>query len=416
MKNIFIKLKSILQALFLVYSSIGSAQIPGCTDNFANNFNPNATINDGSCTYNAASVSSLNSWFLPEILNETSGIIWWNNKIWTHNDDTDLNIYSLDTSDINNYSKYPLSSCVNIDWEEISQDSTYIYMGDFGNNVNGNRTNLKILRIDKVSLLKNDPKVDTINFSYSTQTDFTSTGSNNTDFDCEAFVVSKDSIYLFTKEWVSNKSTIYKLPKTPGTYSAEFISSYNVQGLITGASYLEKKNLVTLSGYSPLLQPFVVLLYDFHEHDFFNGNKRKISINLPFTQVEGIATEDGQNYFISNERFTKSIVTTPAKINRIDLSDYLGDYLTSTTINSSQFEKLDIYPNPVVDFLNIKMNFSNLSNTKMTIFNMLGQIIDSFEISTQDSKINVTYYPKGLYCCVITNKGKYLMSKIFIKE
>ena len=393
MKNIFIKLKSILQALFLVYSSIGSAQIPGCTDNFANNFNPNATINDGSCTYNAASISSLNSWFLPEILNETSGIIWWNNKIWTHNDDTDLNIYSLDTSDINNYSKYPLSSCVNIDWEEISQDSTYIYMGDFGNNVNGNRTNLKILRIDKVSLLKNDPKVDTINFSYSTQTDFTSTGSNNTDFDCEAFVVSKDSIYLFTKEWVSNKSTIYKLPKTPGTYSAEFISSYNVQGLITGASYLEKKNLVTLSGYSPLLQPFLVLLYDFHEHDFFNGNKRKISINLPFTQVEGIATKDGLNYFISNERFTKSIVTTPAKINRIDLSDYLGDYLTSTTINSSQFEKLDIYPNPVVDFLNIKMNFSNLSNTKMTIFNMLGQIIDSFEISTQDSKINVTYYP-----------------------
>ena len=416
MKNIFIKLKSILQALFLVYSSIGSAQIPGCTDNFANNFNPNATINDGSCTYNAASISSLNSWFLPEILNETSGIIWWNNKIWTHNDDTDLNIYSLDTSDINNYSKYPLSSCVNIDWEEISQDSTYIYMGDFGNNVNGNRTNLKILRIDKVSLLKNDPKVDTINFSYSTQTDFTSTGSNNTDFDCEAFVVSKDSSYLFTKEWVSNKSTIYKLPKTPGTYSAEFISSYNVQGLITGASYLEKKNLVTLSGYSPLLQPFLVLLYDFHEHDFFNGNKRKISINLPFTQVEGIATKDGLNYFISNERFTKSIVTTPAKINRIDLSDYLGDYLTSTTINSSQFEKLDIYPNPVVDFLNIKMNFSNLSNTKMTIFNMLGQIIDSFEISTQDSKINVTYYPKGLYCCVITNKGKYFNSKIFLKE
>ena len=410
------KFKLILHVLVVCLVSNLSAQTFGCTDNNANNFNPNATINDGSCTYNAASVSSLNSWFLPEILNETSGIIWWNNKIWTHNDDTDLNIYSLDTSDINNYSKYPLSSCVNIDWEEISQDSTYIYMGDFGNNVNGNRTNLKILRIDKVSLLKNDPKVDTINFSYSTQTDFTSTGSNNTDFDCEAFVVSKDSIYLFTKEWVSNKSTIYKLPKTPGTYSAEFISSYNVQGLITGASYLEKKNLVTLSGYSPLLQPFVVLLYDFHEHDFFNGNKRKISINLPVTQVEGIATEDGQNYFISNERFTKSIVTTPAKINRIDLSDYLGDYLTSTTINSSQFEKLDIYPNPVVDFLNIKMNFSNLSNTKMTIFNMLGQIIDSFEISTQDSKINVTYYPKGLYCCVITNKGKYLMSKIFIKE
>lgn len=416
MKNISYKLRLILQAFLLCLVSNISAQIPGCTDSKANNFNQNATINDGTCTYNSANIGPINSWLLPEILNETSGVIWWNNKLWTHNDDTDLSIYSLDTSDINNYSKYPLSSCVNNDWEEISQDSSYIFLGDFGNNVNGNRTNLKILRIDKVSLLKNDPKVDTINFSYSTQTDFTPTGSNNTDFDCEAFVVSKDSIYLFTKEWVSKKSAIYALPKTPGTYFANFISSYNVDGLITGATYLKEKKTIALCGYSTLLQPFVVLLYDFHKLDFFSGNKRKISLNLAFTQVEGIATEDGLNYFISNERFTKSIVTTPAKINKINLSNYLGDYLSSTTVNSKEIEKLDIYPNPTTDILNIKLNSSNLLNCKLTIFNMLGQIIDSFEISTQDSKINVTYYPKGLYCCVITNKGKYLTSKIFIKE
>lgn len=410
------KFKLILHVLVVCFVSNLNAQTFGCTDIKANNFNLNATINDGSCTYNSASISSLNSWLLPEILNETSGIIWWNNKLWTHNDDTDLNIYSLDTSDINNYSKYPLSSCVNNDWEEISEDSTFIYMGDFGNNVNGNRTNLKILRVDKVSLLKNDPKVDTINFSYSTQTDFTPTGSNNTDFDCEAFVVSKDSIYLFTKEWVSKKSAIYALPKSPGTYFADFISSYNVEGLITGATYLEEKKTIALCGYSTLLQPFVVLLYDFHKHDFFSGNKRKISLNLAFTQVEGIATEDGINYFISNERFTKSIVTTPAKINRIDLSNYLGDYLSSTTINSREIEKLDIYPNPATHILNIKLNSSNLLNTKLTILNTLGQIIDSIDISSQEAKINVINYIKGLYCCVITNKGKYLTSKIFIKE
>ena len=419
MKLILSKPSDRCKNLFLVFLvcfvSNLSAQTSGCTDSYANNFNPNATINDGSCTYNATRISSIKSWRLPEILNGNSGLIFWNNKIWTHNDDTDINIYSLDTNNINNYLSYPLISCVNNDWEEISHDSNYIYIGDFGNNVNGNRTNLNILRIDKVSLLQNSPIVDTINFSYSLQADFSPTGINNSNYDCEAFVVSNDSIYLFTKEWVSLKSTIYALPKTPGSYYADFISSYNVEGLITGASYLEEKKIIVLSGYSQLLQPFVVLLYDFHNHDFFSGNKRKISLNLPFTQIEGITTEDGLNFFISNERFTHPFVTTPAKINKINLSNYLEDYLTSNALNSAIIE-WDLYPNPAADLINIKMKTSNISDIKLTIYNTLGQMTHSYDISSYESEINVSNYNKGLYYCVITTKDKYIMSKKFIKQ
>jgi len=85
------------------------------------------------------------------------------------------------------------------------QDKDYLYVGDFGNNLNGNRTDLKILRIRKNSVLVNPLKIDTINFSYSNQTNFTPTGTNNTDFDCEAFIVASDSIYLFTKQWISKR-------------------------------------------------------------------------------------------------------------------------------------------------------------------------------------------------------------------
>jgi len=53
---------------------------------------------------------------------------------------------------------------------------------------------LNILRIDKNSILAKTPVVDTILFSYSLQTDFSPAGPNNTNFDCEAFVVSNDSI------------------------------------------------------------------------------------------------------------------------------------------------------------------------------------------------------------------------------
>lgn len=415
MKNISKNRRLKLLVILVCFVSDLSAQVTGCTDSSANNFNSSATVNDGSCTYNAASISSIKSWLLPSVVSESSGIIMWNNKIWTHNDDTDINIYGLDTNDINNYTAFPLTSCVNIDWEEISQDSAYIYMGDFGNNVSGNRTNLKILRVDKASLLLNSPVIDSINFSYSTQTDFTPTGSNNTDFDCEAFVVSTDSIYLFSKDWVSNKSTIYALPKTPGTYYADSISTYDAQGLITGASYLEDKHQLVISGYSNLLQPFIVLLYDFHNHDFFSGNKRKVLLNLSFTQVEGIATEDGVNYFISNESFSQTPINTPARINQINLSTYFGGLLGLNTINSI-IEKIDIYPNPATDVLTIKMNSSNISDLKMTIFNLLGQMLNSYDISSPESNINVSNYNNGIYYCVITAKDQYLTSERFVKQ
>ena len=290
-----------------------SAQDLGCTDPLAINFDSLATQNNGSCIYSAALVSVVSSWDLTETMIETSGLIIWDERTWTHNDDTDINIYAFDTTDVQNYQAYPLNGIVNNDWEEISQDNDYVYIGDFGNNANGNRTDLKILRIEKNSLIDDSLVIDTIHFSYSLQTDFSPTGSNNTDFDCEAFIVTTDSIYLFTKEWISQKSSIYRLPKQPGTYVAQYRDSYNVEGLITGATYFEDKKLVVLTGYSTLLQPFLFLLYDFQPFDFFSGNKRKITVDLPFHQVEGIATEDGLMYFISNENFSYSMVSVLQK-------------------------------------------------------------------------------------------------------
>ena len=403
--------------ILFFYTTDMKAQIFGCTDSFATNFNTHATINDGSCLYDSAIVSPINSWTLPQSLNETSGLIIWNNKFWTHNDDTDNKIYALDTLEINNYSEYPLAFCVNNDWEEISQDDNFIYIGDFGNNVNGNRTNLKILRVDKISLLQNSPIIDTINFTYSLQNDYSPTGNNNTNFDCEAIVVSGDSIYLFTKEWISKKSTIYSLPKTPGNYSANFISQYNVQGLITGATYHEDKRIIVLSGYSQLLQPFILLLYDFHNHDFFNGNKRKVLLNMPFSQVEGIAAEDGLKYFITNERFTQSFITTIAKIHRIDLSDYLSNYINTIPANFNALNKnveYCLYPNPATGYIHIKI--PDIYDFRITVYNTLGQKIGLYESDSCEFKLNVSNYNKGLYYYAVDIKDLYILNGKFIVE
>lgn len=313
--------------IFTFFHSV-SGQIAGCTDPLANNYNASAEINDGSCAYNNASISVSESWILPDVMMETSGLIHFDNSILTQNDDTDINLYRINPSNVDDFQAYNLAGITNTDMEDIAQDENYIYLGDFGNNVNGNRTDLHILRIEKNSLLNNTPQIDTIWFSYSLQTDFSATGSNNTDFDCEALIASSDSLYLFTKEWVSEKTSLYVLPKTPGIYNATFRSNINVQGLITGAEYFEEKRLVVLSGYSSLLQPFIYLLYDFQSDDFFLANKRKIAVNLPFHQVEGITSNDGLNYYISNEKLVQ-VITINQKLHTLNLSNYLEDYLNS---------------------------------------------------------------------------------------
>ncbi|RZK44819.1 MAG: T9SS C-terminal target domain-containing protein, partial [Pedobacter sp.] len=93
MKRIFIIL------ILGCFAGIVHGQVPGCTDPLSNNFNPLATVNDGSCTYNATSytppvkVDPINS-----TLVETSGLQWAGNSLWTFNDSGgEPAIYRIDT-------------------------------------------------------------------------------------------------------------------------------------------------------------------------------------------------------------------------------------------------------------------------------------------------------------------------------
>lgn len=319
-------MKECLLFLFL-FINIGYSQVSGCTDPLSKQYNPNAVLNDGSCEYQSIKIKPEYSIKLSDSLKETSGLIYFDQLLWTHNDDHDTNIYGLDSSG-KIKKKIALNGVVNQDWEEIAQDSTYIYIGDFGNNASGNRTDLKILKIGKKSFLEENPKIETILFSYSDQTDFSPSKPNKTDFDCEAFIVSKDSIYLFTKQWKSSMTAIYVLPNKPGTQIAKLKSILDTKGLATGATYVEDKKLIVLCGYTKVGKPFLYLLYDFKNDDFLSGNKRRIDLKLSFHQIEGITTNDGLHYFLTNEELVrKPVINVLQQIHYLDLSTVLSLYL-----------------------------------------------------------------------------------------
>jgi hypothetical protein len=264
---------------------------------------------------------------LSTTVNETSGLLWWNKQVWTHNDSGGQPaIYSIDDSTGDILKTVTLTNATNRDWEDIAQDTQFIYIGDFGNNANGNRTNLKIYRVKKTDVKnKTAVKASVINFSYDDQTDFTPKGANNTNFDCEALIAYGDSLFLFSKDWIDNKTRLYKLPKLPGTYTATKIGELNVQGLITGAEIVANKRVIVLTGYSATVTPFIYLLYDFTGNLFFNANKRKVALNQSFTQVEGICSVTDKKIFISNERFDK-IFVVPAKLQTLNLGSLLNPY------------------------------------------------------------------------------------------
>ncbi|MFT4830541.1 MAG: hypothetical protein ACI815_000175 [Psychroserpens sp.] len=259
---------------------------------------------------------------LPEAVFETSGLIYYNNKIITHNDSGNTaQLFELDTTSLQITRTISISNAVNIDWEDIAQDDTYIYIGEIGNN-NGSRRDLAVYRILKADYDKSDSvTAEKIEFSFEGQTDFTP--HPNSDWDAEALFVLNDELVILTKQWQSNGTIAYGIPKIPGTYIASKIGEYPVNGLVTGASFNPNTQILYLAGYSKFLLPFVVRVDNLEPGDIFSGTTVKKELNLGFLQVEGITNINENHYYFSSERFTNNspMITSESRLFSFDTTD-----------------------------------------------------------------------------------------------
>lgn len=408
-----------LVGLYVLLSPISSAQTSGCRDYKANNYNPQAVNNDGSCKYPINNYSPTKLQKLPSEIKETSGLIYIDSLLWTHNDSGgDAVLYCLDPSTGNIIKRVVIANATNIDWEDITNDEEYIYIGDFGNN-NGDRKNLRIFKIPIASLDNDTAYASKIDFSFSDQTDFTN-NPLKTDYDAESIVSIDDKLYVFSKNWNNQQTRTYILDKNLTTQSVSPINQFNSNGMITGATFNNKDGVLVLCGYNAALQPFVWLLWDFSAENIWGGNKRRVNLQLPFYQMEGIAWKEESLYYLTNEEL-KKIVSIDAALFSLDVSKWIDSLnLGHIGVPTNEFEhkylELNVFPNPASQNLNIKWSTS-FDVQSIELFSIDGKSSEFWPISSGENyrSLDVSNYSAGQYFLVLRSEHNYQVKSIQIK-
>lgn len=205
---------------------------------------------------------------LPKRLDETSGLVFFNNYFWTINDSGGkASLYAFDkkSGKIKQYLK--IIGGLNVDWEDLAQDENYIYIADTGNNA-GKRKEFQIYKVAKTDILKVKEETGKVNaekivFSFSPQPENLETHNHN--YDIESLVVVDGRIMFFTKNWADRKSSCYEIKNGV----AHKVKSYNPKGLLTGAYYDKKNNRILAVGYHKYAKvyqkpPFLMIINDFN--------------------------------------------------------------------------------------------------------------------------------------------------------
>jgi hypothetical protein len=221
---------------------------------------------------------------------ESSGLVYSQGLFWTLGDSgTKPELYGLDSSG-KCVTVLTHPSLVNYDWEElvVDQERKRFFIADVGNNSN-KRRELKVYALDSTKQLT------TIPVAYALQESFPPTEKLK-NYDCEAVVFVKDSLFLFSKNrgiplvhWYAFSVEGPQQKLFPGR-------EIFLKGMITAAAYDELSGQLVLLSYGKL--------YWFKVQD---GNvmraKPWLIKKIPFYgQTEALCFDDKGTLYFSNEK------------------------------------------------------------------------------------------------------------------
>ena len=241
----------------------------------------------------------LEEYNLPTLINETSGLEFYNDNLITHNDSGGEPILYYLTTDGKIVSKRKIEDVKNNDWEDITIDDKYIYIADMGNNYD-TRNNLSII---KIHLDNNINTSEQIKFNYPQQKSFKYRKLSM--FDAEGLISIDDYLLIFTKNRAKKITDIYRLPKTPGNYNAIKIGSLNTGSIITAADFDKSSNLLALTSTISFNEYYLLIIDNFSIEKKNDYKIKMYEIPVGKTQIEGIKIINSSTFWLTSEQEKK---------------------------------------------------------------------------------------------------------------
>ena len=241
----------------------------------------------------------LEEYNLPTLINETSGLEFYNDNLITHNDSGGEPILYYLTTDGKIVSKRKIEDVKNNDWEDITKDDKYIYIADIGNNYD-TRNNLSII---KIHLDNNINTSEQIKFNYPQQKSFKYRKLSM--FDAEGLISIDDYLLIFTKNRAKKITDIYRLPKTPGNYNAKKIGSLNTGSIITAADFDKSSNLLALTSTISFNEYYLLIIDNFSIEKKNDYKIKMYEIPVGKTQIEGIKIINSSTFWLTSEQEKK---------------------------------------------------------------------------------------------------------------
>jgi hypothetical protein len=246
---------------------------------------------------NTANYSVLEESDLPEELKETSGLYCPKvGSAYSVNDSgNEPIIYQVDSA--GRIIDKKVITAENVDWEALTGDQQYFYIGDVGNN-SGNRKYVQVHAVPKQDNNNDEPNVQTSKVLYINNSVKKNVYLNH-DFDAETLINLDDNLFLFSKSWNTGILFIYQLNKTSLEQEVDHVGVIEgLPGIITGGDFDSKNNRFILSGYDinrlGSLSPFIAIVNkDLTLHKLFELSG--------YGQVEGICVTPNNEVWFTQE-------------------------------------------------------------------------------------------------------------------
>jgi hypothetical protein len=242
---------------------------------------------------------------MPGKLNEVSGMIAFDStSVWVIEDGSNPDaIREVDTLG-EQIATFEVKGGKNKDWEALTKDTAgQVYIGDFGNNSN-KRDDLRIYILPDPRIEKGDKiPATTIHFTYPDQKEFPP-DSKDFRFDAEALFHHGEHLYIVSKNRgnpFDGTATVYRVPDSPGTYVAEFITRIDICMerhicQVTDAALSPSGNRLVLLGYG-----YLWVYENFAREGLTGSTPKKIDLGSN-TQLEAVCFVNENLLYLADEK------------------------------------------------------------------------------------------------------------------